>query len=72
LLADAEMKIARVSRVAFKEMPVMEGATAMLQAPLPLDLIGMNDFHDFSCTAPRPMRSSYQVAASDDIEQACV
>jgi hypothetical protein len=34
-------------------MPVMEGAAAMLQAPLPLDLIGMNDFHDFPC-APSP------------------
>jgi hypothetical protein len=66
------MKIARGSRVAFKEVPVMEGAAAMLQPALPLDLVGMNDFHGSSCTAPRPMRSCYQVAASDDIEQAWV
>jgi hypothetical protein len=50
----------------------MEGAAAMLQPALPLDLVGMNDFHGSSCTAPRPMRSCYQVAASDDIEQAWV
>jgi hypothetical protein len=32
----------------------VEGAAAMLQTPLPLDLIGMNDFHDFSCIPPPP------------------
>jgi hypothetical protein len=53
-------------------MPVMECAAAMLQPALPLDLVGMNDFHGSPCTAPRLMRPSYEVAASDDIEQACV